>query len=160
MNRYQNHPCVKGFGVDVEWYQNTTDGQPGVPLTDTVAKNVDDAVKAVNTEYSVFVKHWETGYLPPSYRGVNNDMVFVTDSQGFGNIGTAKSHYRQWAEHYDPNPVFFQIAYDDDEGLWKNLDRPLADYGSEILTSIEDSSQKRGIVWVDFTFIDAYNMSK
>ena len=160
MNRYQYHSCVKGFGIDVEWYQNTEDGEPGVPLTDSVAKSVDEAVKAINPEYSVFVKHWETGYLPPKYRGKNKDMVFVTDSQGFTSLTEATTHYDRWANHYDPNPVFFQIAYNADSSLWKSFENPLKGYGTYILQNLAESDQKRGIIWVDFTFIDAYNLSK
>ena len=160
MTKYKNHKCVKGFGVDVEWYRNVEDGKPGQMLTDEVAQNVDAAVKSVNPSYSVFVKHWETGYLPPSYRGVNNDMIFVTDSQDFGgNRSALTKHYRDWANYYEPNPVFFQIAYEDDEDIWNSFDNPLADYGEYILTHIEDSSQKRGIIWVDFTFNEAYSKS-
>lgn len=158
MNRYQYHSCVKGFGVDVEWYLNTTDGDPGQKLTDSVASQVNAAVKAVNPDYSVFVKHWETNMLPS--KSVSSDMVFVTDSQGFeGNRSALTNHYRSWAKYYDPNPVFFQIAYNDDKDIWGKFDKPLADYGQYILSHIEDSTQKRGIVWVDFTFLDAYNLS-
>ena len=160
MTRYKKHSCVKGFGIDVEWYQNVEDGEPGVPLTDSVAKSVDEAVKAINPEYSVFVKHWETGYLPPKYRGKNKDMVFVTDSQGFTSLTEATTHYDRWANHYDPNPVFFQIAYNADSSLWKSFENPLKGYGTYILQNLAESDQKRGIIWVDFTFIDAYNLSK
>ncbi|MBO4404515.1 MAG: hypothetical protein J5780_04200 [Treponema sp.] len=171
MTKYRNHKCVKGFGIDTEWYKNTTDGNDGTALDDETAQKVDAAVKKVNPSYSVFVKHWDTAFLPPTYRGVNNDMIFVTDSQFFESLEEMKSHYSEWADYYAPNPVFFQIGYygkenwksEDlglDEKIWKSFDRPLKNFGTEILKCLSDNGQKRGIIWVDFTFQDALNLSK
>lgn len=173
MTKYKDHPCVKGFGIDAEWYRNVIDGYDGTAVTDTIAKSVDEAVKKINSKYSVFVKHWDTNYLPKKYRGVNNDMIFVTDSQYFDSLKNMKKHYSEWAEHYEPNPVFFQIGYyarpdgkekvegsGSDEKIWKSFDKPLKDFGTAILKSLPESEQKRGIIWVDMTFLDAYERSK
>ncbi len=166
MNQYKNHKCVKGFGIDVEWYKNVTDGKPGTPLDDTTASNVDAAVKKIRPAYSVFVKHWRTDYLPETYRGVNNDMIFVTDSQGLRKMDNLKKTYRRWAENYAPNPVFFQTGYENDEGIWGELEKPLRDLGKEILDGMLESNveavktQKKGIIWVDFTLKDAWTKSK
>ena len=174
MTKYKKHSCVKGFGIDAEWYQNTTDGNDGTPVDDATAKKVDEAIKKINSTYSVFVKHWDTAFLPQTYRGQNNDMIFVTDSQYFDSLNDMKEHYSAWAEHYEPNPVFFQIGYyareeDDngdeiipgsDEKIWKSFNKPLKDFGTEILKSLKVSEQKRGIIWVDMTFLDAYERSK
>lgn len=173
MTKYKHHKCVKGFGIDVEWYQNITDGKPGTKLDDETASKVDAAVKKVNSDYSVFVKHWRKDYLPKTYRGVNNDMIFVTDSQGFSSLDRMQSYYSGWANDYAPNPVFFQIGYDgdkeddddpneigSDEAIWRTFDKPLQGLGQAILDSCENSDQKIGIIWVDFTFEKAYRLSK
>lgn len=169
MTKYKHHPCVKGFGIDVEWYQNITDGKPGTKLTDEIAEKVDKAVKKINGNYSVFVKHWRKDFLPENYRGVKNDMIFVTDSQGFDDKEDMTDYYTSWAEYYEPNPVFFQIGYyarpDDqeevegsgsDEKIWKSFNKPLQEFGQFILDGLENNGQKRGIIWVDFTLKDAY----
>ena len=179
MNKYKHHKCVKGFGIDVEWYQNTTDGNDGTKLDDTTAKNVDNAVKDVNSSYSVFVKHYSPRWLPPKYRGKNNDMIFVTDSQYFDSFEEMAEHYTGWAEKYAPNPVFFQIGYEgekededdpdeigSDERIWREFNKPLQAFGQAILDSVNESenqavkTQKKGIIWVDFTFEKAYGMSE
>ncbi len=178
MTQYKHHPCVKGFGIDVEWYQNTTDGEDGTPLNDETAEKVDRAIKKINPAYSVFVKHWDQDFLPPEYRGVNNDMIFVTDSQYFYSFKEMTEHYTGWAEYYAPNPVFFQIGYEgekknrkdpneigSDEKLWRTFDKPLQGLGQFILDGLSQSTveevkiQKKGIIWVDFTLLKAYNMS-
>ena len=179
MTQYKHHPCVKGFGIDVEWYQNTTDGEDGTPIDDATAEKVDLAVKAVNPSYSVFVKHWDQGFLPPEYRGLNNDMIFVTDSQYFYSLKEMADYYTGWAEYYAPSPVFFQIGYEgekknwkdpneigSDEKLWRTFDKPLQGLGQFILDNLLESDvedvkeQKKGIFWVDFTLRKAYGMSK
>ena len=98
-------------------------------------------------------------------------MIFVTDSQYFESLEEMKEHYSGWANHYAPNPVFFQIgyyaregAYDEepgsDEKIWKSFDKPLKNFGTEILKSLPENGQKRGIIWVDFSFLDAYDLSR
>ena len=171
MNQYKNHKCVKGFGIDVEWYKNTKEGNPGTRLDDSVAQQVDTAIKEINSTYSLFVKHWRTGYLPRTYRGVNNDMIFVTDSQQFYDLDDMTDQYKSWADNYAPNPVFFQIGYEgekedwddpdeigSDEKIWGKFKNPLKNFGQRILNELEDNGQKRGIIWVDFTFKKAYDM--
>lgn len=34
LDRYKNHPCVIGFGVDAEWFENVTEGGTGSPVND------------------------------------------------------------------------------------------------------------------------------
>ncbi|MBN1983133.1 MAG: hypothetical protein JW795_16485, partial [Chitinivibrionales bacterium] len=38
LTKFKKHACVIGFGVDVEWYNNDTDGDPGEKVTDAVAR--------------------------------------------------------------------------------------------------------------------------
>ena len=153
MTQYRHHPCVKGFGIDVEWYKNTTDGEDGTPLDDETAEKIDRAVKKINPAYSVFVKHWDQDFLPPEYRGVNNDMIFVTDSQYFSSLKEMSEYYTSWAEYYAPNPVFFQIGYEgkknnwkdpdeigSDERLWRTFEKPLQGLGQFILDGLLQSS--------------------
>ena len=153
-------------------YQNIKDGQRGTALSDETAQAVDEAVKKINPEYSVFVKHWIKSFMPPTYRGQEytengeiknkNDMIFVTDSQGFhGDKSNMRNYYKGWADEYYPNPVFFQIAYENDEDIWKSYSNPLKEFGQYILNGLSNKNdQKRGIIWVDFTLKEAWELSQ
>lgn len=147
MKKYKDHPCVKGFGIDVEWYKNTTDGEPGTPLDDATAQAVDEAVKSINPEYTVFVKHFEASYMPPSYR---SDMIFVNDSQGFGSLYEMENEFSRWASKFSPNPIFLQIGYKADEEIWSEFSNPVAELGTALAASCP-ANTKLGIIWVDFT---------
>ena len=151
MTKYKKHPCVKGFGIDVEWYNNTTDGEPGTPLDDATAQAVDEAVKSINPGYTVFVKHFNSAYMPPSYR---SNMIFVNDSQQFGSLSSMKNEFANWARKFSSNPVFFQIGYEDDEWIWSEFNNPVAELGAE-LAAASPADSKVGIIWVDFTLRQA-----
>ena len=153
MNKYKSHPCVKGFGVDVEWIKPAGTNGYGTRLSDSDAKKIDEAVKAVNPNYSVFVKHWDSRWLPKTYR---SDMIFVNDSQMFGSLEEMQEDFQDWANLYAPNGVMFQIGYEADEWLWgkKTFSNPARDLGAYLIDGLEQNGQKRGIIWVDFTLTD------
>ena len=159
MTKYKDHPCVKGFGIDVEWHKpkatkyTNDEGKEkikydeGTKLSDATAKAVVEAVKSINPNYTVFAKHWETEWMPPSYR---SDMIFVNDSQGFGSLSEMENEFSNWASTFSDNPVFFQIGYNDDEWIWSELSNPVAELGAA-LADVSPASSKIGIIWVDFT---------
>ena len=69
LDRYGHHRCIAGFGVDLEWYRTAgTDGW-GTRADDGKAESWERAVKAHNQDYSLFLKHWDPRWMPPSYRG-------------------------------------------------------------------------------------------
>ena len=151
MNHYKNHTCVKGFGIDVEWYEyrkaaGAKEGDSS-KLTDAEAKKVLKAVQSIKPEYTVFVKHWDTKYLPSKMEG----LIYVNDSQQFDSIDHAKREFSEWAGYYAPQPVMFQIGYDDDEDIWSKYKNPAKEYGQAIVDACK-SGNDVGIVWVDFTF--------
>ena len=152
MNHYKNHPCVKGFGIDVEWYNPSASKDNnrgyGTKLSASLAEKVDKKVKAANPNYSVFVKHWDSKWLPKTFP---KDMIFVNDSQQFDSLEDLKGDFQYWASLYAPNPVFFQIGYDEDEDLWGTLSNPAKDLGNLILDGLDTENQDIGIIWVDFT---------
>lgn len=152
MEKYKSHPCVKGFGVDVEWHNPYGTRGYGTKLSDSEAKKIDEAVKAVNPNYSVFVKHWDSRWLPPTYR---SDMIFVNDSQQFKSLEEMQEDFQGWANLYAPNGVMFQIGYEDDRDLWEpSFKLPARDLGAYLIDGLEKNGQKRGIIWVDFTLTD------
>lgn len=176
MTHYKHHTCVKGFGIDVEWYCPAgTDGW-GTKLSSTLADQVLAAVRDVNPEYTVFLKHWDWSWLPVAKDG----FIYVNDSQNYLGIseeleGTElrneinrlinsaplsdlndaasamKADFADWARHFAPCPVMFQIGYEKDKPIWKRLyTNPAKELGDYILSGCH-SGNDVGIIWVDFT---------
>ena len=153
MRTYSKHPSVRGFGVDVEWYRGVGTNGYGEPFTDELAKELDQRIKKVNSRYTYFLKHWDEKWLPPTYR---SDLIFVNDSQGHANIDSMKKEFSDWTSFFYPNPVFFQIGYEEDESVWKSFDEPVKELGAILAeaarkTQVKRNDQEIGIIWVDFT---------
>ncbi len=146
LGRYRRHPCVIGFGVDVEWYREADRPGRGVRVTDLEAQAWEEKVKSHDPDYRLFLKHWDRRWMPPRYRG---DIIFVDDSQMFENLDHLQKEFtRYWAEYFRPNTVFFQIGYPRDRSIWGRLAHPPRDIG---LTIARNITQECGIFWVDFT---------
>jgi hypothetical protein len=150
MDRYGHHSSVRGFGIDCEWwYRKYTDSENGRPLTDEVAEKVVKAVRKRNSTYTVYAKHWKPSYMPKSYR---DGMIFVNDSQGFSSLSKMEKEFKEWAQTYPNNPVFFQIGYKKDRSVWKNDPVGVA---KSIADAVSKYNDEIGIVWVDFTMKQA-----
>ena len=146
LNRYKQHPCVIGFGVDVEWYREADNPDWGVKVGDALARDWEAQVKAHNPDYRLFLKHWDRDWMPPTYRG---DIIFVDDSQMLEDFDAMLEEFIDyWSGHFEPNMVFFQIGYSSDRPWWQKLDDPPRDIGAAIAQHI---SQNCGVFWVDFT---------
>ena len=142
--QYGHHTCVKGFGIDLEWWYRGDDGK-GSKLSDKDAKKIVEYVRSINKEYTVFAKHWEIDYMPKTYR---DGMIFVDDSQDFETMSNVKSEFKDWAKAFEGNPVFFQIGYEADEHLW--VKSPV-DFAKTIINEVTKYNKHVGILWVDFT---------
>ena len=142
--QYGHHTCVKGFGIDLEWWYRGDDGK-GSKLSDKDAKKIVEYVRSINKEYTVFAKHWEIDYMPQTYR---DGMIFVDDSQDFETMSNVKSEFKDWAKAFEDNPVFFQIGYEADEHLW--VKSPV-DFAKTIINEVTKYNKHVGILWVDFT---------
>lgn len=156
MEFYKNYNCVKGFGVDVEWYKTQGTNGYGTKITDELAKAIDEAVKSVDPRFTVFFKHWDAGWMPPTYR---SDLIFVNDSQYFKSLDSMKSFFTSWANTYYPNPVMFQIGYPADRAVWGELENPKAELGALLAEDVKDD-QHVGIIWVDFSLKTAMKYGK
>jgi len=148
LNQYKHHASVVGFGVDVEWFDTDSTTNTTIPVTDNLARQWEQKIKSHNSGYTLFLKHWETDILPPTYRG---DIVFIDDSQEFGSLSAMTDEFGYWANHFAPAAVMFQIGYTGDYAWWKNYSNPPKKLGEEIVMNIKSNEQKIGIVWVDFT---------
>ena len=156
MEFYKNYNCVKGFGVDVEWYKTQGTNGYGTKITDELAKAIDEAVKSVDPRFTVFFKHWDARWMPPTYR---SDLIFVNDSQYFKSLDSMKSFFTSWANTYYPNPVMFQIGYPADKAVWGELENPKAELGALLAEDVKDD-QHVGIIWVDFSLKTAMKYGK
>jgi len=151
LNRYKHHPCVIGFGIDVEWHKEADNPEWGVKVSDDSAKTWERQVKSYNPKYKLFLKHWDRNWMPPTYRG---DLIFVSDSQIFKKMDDMlKEFIVYWADYFEPNTVFFQFGYRSDKPWWQKLEDPPVDIGNTIAQNI---SQECGIFWVDFTLRDIF----
>ena len=147
--RYGDHPSVLGFGVDVEWYHS--DGTPeGEAVGDTEAAAWVAAIRAHDPHFRLFLKHWETGMMPPTYR---DGVVFVDDSQQFPSLEAMAAEFASWGRAFDPAPVGFQFGYPADEPWWGELDDPPTSLGEAIL---EGTPNTESLFWVDFTALDVF----
>lgn len=156
MEHYKNHKSVKGFGVDVEWYKTyNTDGY-GTAIDDEMAQRLDEAVKSVDPRFTVFLKHWDSRWMPKTYR---SDIVFINDSQQFSSLESMQNFFEGWADLFYPNPVMFQIGYEADQRVWRKLDNPKKDLGDALVQNVSED-QHVGIIWVDFTLKQAMKKGK
>ncbi len=145
LERYAHHPCVIGFGVDVEWYGNVTEGGEGTPVDDAAASSWESRVQSHDPGYDLFLKHWDISFMPPSYRG---RIIFVDDGQGYPAMQAFLDDMREWADAFNPNRVFFQYGYESDRPWWEDLDQPPIAMGRELAGQ---ASQECGLFWVDFS---------
>jgi hypothetical protein len=145
LDRYAPHPCVIGFGVDVEWFGNVTEGGEGTPVDDTTASSWESRIRSRDSDYCLFLKHWDIAFMPPLYRG---SIIFVDDGQGYVNLRAYLGDMRSWAEAFNPNRVFFQYGYESDRRWWRWLHEPPITIGERLAGQ---TSQECGLFWVDFS---------
>lgn len=146
LSRYGHHPCVIGFGVDVEWHREADNPKRGVKVGDAMARQWEAKVKSHNPAYRLFLKHWDELWMPPAYRG---DIVFVDDSQIFPDMESMiKEFSEDWAPAFYPNLVVFQIGYNSDKPWWSKLPDPPKTIGDAVRKRLR---QDIGIIWVDFS---------
>lgn len=153
LNRYKHHPCVKGFGVDVEWYlANLYSG--GKKVTNEEAQRWEQKVKSIDTSYTLFLKHYGQSWMPPNYRG---QILFVDDSQDFNfssnPFNAMVNEFKSWGQKFSPNKVAFQYGYKADTTWWKKLNDPPATIGNALIANIPNCY---GLFWVDFTITQVF----
>jgi hypothetical protein len=149
LNQFKHHPCVIGFGVDVEWFMvDSTVPNETVPVTDSLARQWEERIKSHNPTYKMFLKHWLKNIMPPYYRG---EIIFIDDSQGFSSLNDMANEFSGWANFFAPGPVMFQVGYEKDYNWWKKEENPPKAIGERIAEKIDNDGQAVGIIWVDFT---------
>jgi hypothetical protein len=162
LGKYKNHPCIKGMGMDVEWYMYAGSGDTGkVTLPLSVATAFKNAILAVNPNYKVVIKHFDASKLPKGMSGV----TYLTDTCGFTKYSEAISTYVDWANSFPGSEVAYQLGYDamecgEDPNWWLNL-APKPGYGEaarQIFNSISSSISNPiySVYWADFTILTQF----
>lgn len=147
--RYRHHPCVIGFGIDVEWLdaQSYTGGRA---VTDTEAVRWEQRVRSFDTTYTLFLKHYAARWMPPTYRG---RLIFIDDSQGFSGLQGFVNEFAAWGARFPTNVVGFQFGYPADKSWWAGYADPPATLGNALLARIPNS---QGLFWVDFSLTQVF----
>jgi hypothetical protein len=154
LGRFKHHACVKGIGVDLEYYKR---------VDDAAAKAWDEKIKSHHPRYRMLLKHWEQGYMPPAYRG-QGDIIFVNTSSE-ASVEALNAEFAQWAAHFAPSACAFQVGYPADEdgmdgkstGGWWRLQDPIKDWGHGLLGKINNAEQELGLLWVCTKSGKSYN---
>ncbi len=164
MDDHSDHPCVIGYGVDIEWYYPEENDGLGRKVTDRDAQQWRARVQQYGSQYILMLKHFFPPWPPPTER---RDILFLDDSQQFPsfdrfinetdpttdwNIG-----YRVWGASFTPAMSGMQYGYDDADGgpsdkrWWIKLDDPQKEIGDSCLSA---SPNTKFLYWVDFTSQD------
>jgi len=161
MKQFGGHPCVAGFGFDIEWFnvpdEDHVNGGDNTGYENQVTKELasawDQQLKAFNPNYTLFLKHWIPEYLAATEEDIVDDILYIDDTQGYGDIDELVSEFTDWSTYFDPSPVGFQFGYEKDSIWWTDLSDPVAEISDGIKTALDDngSNQKVGMFWVDFT---------
>jgi hypothetical protein len=145
LDRYGKHPCVIGFGIDVEWLRWSRQNNEGAEVSDAQARGWSELVRAYKPGYQLFLKHWLESKMPPSYR---QGLAFISDSQEFTSLEEMLADFTAWGKAFAASPVGFQFGYTPDGAWWRKFADPPSAIGNAILARIPNTSE---LYWVDFT---------
>lgn len=161
LNKYKNHPSVKGFGIDNEWYKGLSGN---VTMTAAQATSFRDAIETVNPNYKTVIKHFTTTMLP---KGIAR-IIYLTDTCNFNSLTEAVTNYVDWATYFNGSQVGYQFGYDkfevglpDDQAWWGVLGTngvPAKVIVDRIMTS-RPSTNIYMIYWADFTIKTQFTLN-
>ena len=144
---FGHHQCIKGFGVDAEWYRHNNGlMKEGKPVSDEEARSWMNKVTALNPSYMLFIKHWKTTHMPPSYR--HPGLWFLSDSQNFEGLEEMLLEFEKWGKTFNGNDTGYQFGYKSDKKWWQGLPYPHTAIALSIFSQLPET---RFLFWVDFT---------
>lgn len=144
LKQYSHHSCIVGIGIDVEW-NDCAEGSKGTPVTDEDALRWIGIAKQYNQKYKFMFRHWRVDVMPPTVR---DDVMFVSNSQMFPNLGRMVSEFKKWGEAFHPAPIGFQIGYPKDQEWWGKFENPPKEMGDSLFAAIPNLNS---LYWVDFS---------
>ena len=144
LKRYAKHPCVIGFGIDVEWHRRSRQNSAGVQITDAQAEAWSKSVRSFNGKYKLFLKHWLKSKMPPRYR---QSLVFINDSQQFTSLARCEG-FQALGKGISRFAGRLPIRLSRRPELVAAANDPTTDIGKTLLSHIPNLSD---LIWVDFT---------
>jgi hypothetical protein len=160
LNNFKNHPCVVGFGVDVEWW-NSSGNSNSNPIPVSVVNSLVNAVHAINPLYKVVLKHYDPSVLPTGIFGV----TYLLDGCGYNSFNEAVSDYVNWAQTFSsPNTdIGYQMLYvsigedctPNDHNWWGSLNNPEVQLINAVYTSVPTAKIYCSYI-VDFSLLLTY----
>jgi len=142
LQKYGSHPCVLGWGIDVELRGATWTEY--VPVTDAEATAWLNQLRGYNPNFKLFLKHWDQGIMPPTVRV---GIIFLDDSQGFTNLSGMVAEFQAWANAFaGADGVGFGVGYPDDRPWWSALANPPRDIAQAIFTNVPNA---KWVYWVN-----------
>jgi hypothetical protein len=148
LKRYSKHPCVIGFGLDLEWYRCYSyhnEDSPGKPVTNAEAQSWSTQIKSYNPNYRLFLKHWISSKMPTTYRG---DILFIDDSEDNGSYTNFLSEFSTWSKHFSAGKVGYQIGYPSDQAWWSKISSPYSTIANKLFAN---NLNCQAVYWVDFS---------
>lgn len=149
LDRYGQHKCVVGVGVDIEWHRSNNPDR-GDPVTDDMARTWLAAARSHDPSYRMFLKHFREDVMPPTVR---DGILFVDDSQIFKSADEMIDDFAEWGRTFAPAPVGFQYGYPSDKPWWSKMEDPVKEIGERILASTPNTET---LIWVDFSIQDVF----
>ena len=140
LDRYADHPCVAGIGIDVEWLQ-FKDYPEGRQVTDEEAAGWHDLAASYNRDYKLALTHWVADKMPPTYR---TGIYFLYDGHGFTSLDDMIGKCASWGRRFHDNPVGFYIGFSTDRAWWGSYEDPFYTIGHALLEKIKNT---KGIYW-------------
>jgi len=153
LGRYRHHPCVLGFGIDLEWRWGLPDTRETVPVTDEEANRWVNKIKQYNPDFKLFLKHWLPKNMPSTAR---EGIVFIDDAQHFEGLDPLVDEFKSWGENFSETDVGFQVGYRRDREWWSTLENPPREIGSALIQNIPNC---RYIFWTDETLHEFFQPS-
>ena len=150
LERYGHHPCILGFGIDLEWRWGLPQPDKTVPVTDKEANQWLNKIKSHNPNYKLFLKHWVTEVMPSTAR---KNIVFIDDSQEFKGLDLLVKEFKRWGENFSQTDVGYQIGYKSDREWWSKLENPPREIGLALIKNIPNC---RFIFWTDETIHELF----
>jgi len=148
LGRYSHHPCVLGFGIDLEWRWGDT--KETVPVTDEEANRWVNKIKQYNPDFKLFLKHWLPKNMPPTAR---EGIVFIDDAQNFEGLDPLVQEFKSWGENFSETDVGFQVGYRRDREWWSKLENPPREVGLALIQNIPNC---RFVFWTDETILELF----
>lgn len=145
--KFGHHPSIIGYGIDAEWYYTRESiDNTGLHIRDKDARTWMEKVLSFSRDYTLFLKHWDSEHMPPTYRHPN--LWFLSDTQNYMTIAQLVGDMKLWNRAHGDQIVGYQIGYKADERWWKKMKRPSVEISQSILKGIPNT---RFLFWVDFT---------